>query len=142
MSRKVEAEHGIVCRLPGERFGYFGWPSIARMDDGTSKMRQSRLVVASSGLRTEHVCPFGKTVLNISTDDGHTWSAPEIINNSLLDDRDAGVVNLGGMDKVGFQALESMAKSSGSGGGGGGGGGCACACAGCACACACAGGGR
>ena len=56
---------------------------------------------------------------------------------------EGGVVNLGGMDKVGFEALESMAKSSGSsGGGGGGGGGCACACAGCACACACAGGGR
>jgi len=53
-----------------------------------------------------------------------------------------GVVNLGGVDKVGMDMLESMAKSSGSGGGGGGGGGCACACAGCACACACAGGGR
>ncbi len=54
---------------------------------------------------------------------------------------EGGVVNLGGVDKVGFEVLQSMAKSSGSGGGGGGGG-CACACAGCACACACAGGGR
>ncbi len=56
--------------------------------------------------------------------------------------KDGGVMNLGGMDKVGMNFLDSMAKSSGSGGGGGGGGGCACACAGCACACACAGGGR
>ncbi len=54
---------------------------------------------------------------------------------------EGGVVDLGGMDKVGFEALEAMAKSGGSSGGGGGGG-CACACAGCACACACAGGGR
>jgi len=89
MSKKVEAVHGIVCRLLGERFGYFGWPSIARMDDGT-------LVVASSGLRTAHVCPFGKTVLNFSEDDGHTWSPPQVINDSPLDDRDAGVVNLSG----------------------------------------------
>lgn len=52
-----------------------------------------------------------------------------------------GVVDLGGVDRVGMDMLKSMAESSGSGGGGGGGG-CACACAGCACACACAGGGR
>jgi len=89
MNKGVEVEHGVVCRLPGQRFGYFGWPSVARMDDGA-------LVVSSSGLRTRHVCPFGKTVLNRSHDDGHTWSPPEVINNSPLDDRDAGVVNLGG----------------------------------------------
>ncbi len=51
---------------------------------------------------------------------------------------EGGVVDLGGVDKVGMDALKSMAESSGSSGGGGGG----CACAGCACACACAGGGR
>jgi hypothetical protein len=55
--------------------------------------------------------------------------------------KSGGVMNLGGVDKVGMDFLETMAKSSG-GSGGGGGGGCACACAGCACACACAGGGR
>jgi sialidase-1 len=87
--RRVEAEHGVVCRMAGERFGYFGWPTVARLDDGT-------LVVASSGLRTVHVCPWGKTVLNVSRDDGRTWSAPRVINDSPIDDRDAGVVNLGG----------------------------------------------
>jgi sialidase-1 len=53
-------------------------------------------VVASSGLRTQHVDPFGKTVLNVSHDDGKTWSSPRVINDSPLDDRDAGVVSLGG----------------------------------------------
>jgi hypothetical protein len=86
--KQLHAEHGIVCRLPAERLGYFGWPSIARLDDGT-------LVVASSGLRSEHICPWGKTVLNISRDDGHTWSAPRVINDTPIDDRDAGVVHLG-----------------------------------------------
>jgi hypothetical protein len=87
--KRVEAEHGIICRRPGERFGYFGWPTVARLDDGT-------LIVASSGLRTAHVCPWGKTVLNVSGDDGASWSAPRAINDSPIDDRDAGAVNLGG----------------------------------------------
>ena len=92
MAPQLNAEHGIICRLPGERFGYFGWPTVARLDDGT-------LVVASSGLRSEHVCPFGKTVLNVSRDDGRTWSPPRVIQDSMIDDRDAGVVGLGG-DKL------------------------------------------
>lgn len=87
--RQLMAEHGVVCRMPGERLGYFGWPTVARMDDGL-------LIVASSGLRTAHVCPFGKTVLNVSTDDGRTWSAPRVIQDSMIDDRDAGVTSLGG----------------------------------------------
>ena len=89
MANKLVAEHGIVCRLPGERLGYFGWPTVARLDDGT-------LMVASSGLRSEHVCPWGKTVLNTSTDDGLTWSPARVIQDSAIDDRDAGVANLGG----------------------------------------------
>jgi hypothetical protein len=88
-SRTLEAEQGVVCRLPGERLSYFGWPTVARLDDG-------RLVVVSSGLRAEHVCPFGKTVLHESRDDGRTWSESRVIRDSLIDDRDAGVVSLGG----------------------------------------------
>jgi hypothetical protein len=87
--RTLAAEHGVVCRLPGERFGYFGWPTVARTDDG-------RLLVVSSGLRAEHVCPFGKTVLHESTDDGRTWSESRVIQDAPIDDRDAGIVNLGG----------------------------------------------
>jgi len=89
MEKRLTSEHGIICRLPGERFGYFGWPTVARMDDGT-------LLVASSGLRSEHVCPWGKTVLHVSADDGRSWSPSRVINDSPLDDRDAGIVNLGG----------------------------------------------
>lgn len=87
-TKKLKSEHGVVCRLSGDRFSYFGWPTAARLDDGT-------LLVASSGLRSHHICPFGKTVLNLSRDDGRTWSAPRVIQDSLIDDRDAGIVNLG-----------------------------------------------
>ncbi|MBI2190670.1 MAG: exo-alpha-sialidase [Planctomycetes bacterium] len=86
--KHLDAQHGIVCRRAGEKFGYFGWPSIARLDDDT-------LVAASSGLRSEHVCPWGRTVIHTSADNGCTWSAPRIINDSPLDDRDAGVIHLG-----------------------------------------------
>jgi sialidase-1 len=89
MTKRFTASHGIVCRLAGAKMGYFGWPSVARLHDGT-------LVAVSSGLRSEHVCPWGKTVANSSADDGLTWSSPRIINDSPLDDRDAGVVHLGG----------------------------------------------
>ena len=89
MNTRVSATHGVICRLPGERFGYFGWPSVTRMEDGT-------LVAASSGLRAGHICPWGKTVLFWSRDDGTTWSPPRIVNDTPLDDRDAGIVSLGG----------------------------------------------
>jgi sialidase-1 len=89
MTRRLDAEHAIVCRMPGEKFGYFGWPTVARLDDGT-------LLVASSGFRSEHVCPYGKTVLNVSRDNGRTWSPPRVIQDSIMDDRDAGIISLGG----------------------------------------------
>lgn len=87
--RKVNASHGIVCRKPGEKFGCFAWPTVARMDDGT-------LAVACSGLRSQHVCPWGKTVLSVSRDNGASWSEPRVIQDSMIDDRDAGIVHLGG----------------------------------------------
>lgn len=89
MTQPLVAQHGVVCRLAAEARGYFGWPTVARLTDST-------LLVASSGLRSSHVCPWGKTVLNVSHDDGRTWSAPQVLNDSPLDDRDAGIVSLGG----------------------------------------------
>ena len=89
MRKQVEAEHGVVVTRGGERFGYFGWPSVARMSGGD-------LVVACSGPRTRHVCPWGKTVLVTSRDEGRTWSEPDLLNDTPLDDRDAGIVNLNG----------------------------------------------
>jgi len=88
MEKRLNAKHGIICRLPGERFGYFGWPTVERLKDGT-------LFVASSGLRSEHICPWGKTVLNVSYDRGETWSPPRVIQDSPIDDRDAGIIKIG-----------------------------------------------
>lgn len=52
------------------------------------------LFVVFSGDREEHICPYGKTQMVTSIDGGQTWSQPTTINNTLLDDRDAGLVVL------------------------------------------------
>ena len=89
VDRKMDGTHGSICTLPEDFFGYFGWPSIAGLDDGT-------LVVAASGMRNAHICPYGRTVVFFSDDEGNTWSGPRVVNDFPLDDRDAGVLNLGG----------------------------------------------
>ena len=89
MDEKLQAEHGTVADYADEFFGYFGWPTVARMDDGT-------LIVSSSGLRNYHVCPFGRTVICTGADDGRTWTSPRVINDTPLDDRDSGIISLGG----------------------------------------------
>ena len=81
--------HGVVCSLPEEPLGYFGWPSIAKQADGT-------ICVVASGFRRGHVCPWGKTIICKSRDNGQTWTYPQVINNTPMDDRDAGIVSLGG----------------------------------------------
>ncbi len=72
----------VICKEPGD---YIGWPSIGMKADG-------ELMVVFSGERDAHVCPYGKTQLVRSQDGGESWSPPETINNTPLDDRDAGIV--------------------------------------------------
>ncbi len=64
---------------------YHGWPTIARLKDG-------RLMVACSGGREGHVCPFGRVDVMSSDDGGRTWGEPRTILDGPLDDRDAGIL--------------------------------------------------
>ena len=70
-----------------EKDRYIGWPTVCRLRNGD-------LLAVFSGDRDRHVCPYGKVQLVRSKDGGETWSAPKTIANGLLDDRDAGVVQL------------------------------------------------
>jgi len=72
----------VICKEPGR---YIGWPTIA-------KTREGELLIVFSGDRDEHVCPWGKTQMVRSRDGGKTWTTPVIINNTPLDDRDAGII--------------------------------------------------
>ncbi|MEA3254124.1 MAG: sialidase family protein [Chloroflexota bacterium] len=71
----------VICRQPGR---YIGWPTVAKASDG-------ELLVVFSGDRDAHVDPFGKTCLVRSSDHGATWSEAVVINDTPLDDRDAGL---------------------------------------------------
>lgn len=75
-----------------ERFGiisaqpeyYHGWPTLARRKNG-------ELLVTYSGGREAHVCPFGRVEIIRSRDNGESWSWPETILDTPIDDRDSGV---------------------------------------------------
>lgn len=79
---------GIVERSIESIFKYRGWPTVCKDENGT-------LFAACSGHRLRHVCPFGKNFLYRSHDGGESWSSPVIINDTPLDDRDAGLCPLG-----------------------------------------------
>src|SRR5437763_9917351 len=63
---------------------YHGWPTLARRANG-------ELLVAYSGGREAHICPFGRVELIRSSDNGRTWSFPEVILDTPIDDRDSGL---------------------------------------------------
>ena len=58
-----EKIHNTINRVQGSLFGYQGWPTVARDENGT-------LYAVISGFRLQHVCTFGKTVMHISKDNG------------------------------------------------------------------------
>jgi sialidase-1 len=78
------AEVDSIATLSMRPEYYHGWPTIARRASG-------ELLVVCSGGREQHVCPFGWVELMRSRDDGRTWSWPEVVMDSPLDDRDAGI---------------------------------------------------
>lgn len=73
---------GVVCKQMDR---YIGWPTVTRTSRG-------ELLIVFSGDRDAHVCPWGKTQMVRSRDEGKTWSSVVTINNSPMDDRDAGIL--------------------------------------------------
>ncbi len=88
MKKYPEKIHGTLHRSAESIFGFEGWPSVAKDENGT-------LYAVCSGFRVAHICPFGKTVMYVSHDEGKIWSPPIVIGDTPLDDRDAGILYLG-----------------------------------------------
>ncbi len=88
MEKHPEKTHGIVYRNSESIFSFNGWPSVTKDENGV-------LYAVCSGFRVAHICPFGKTVMYVSHNEGKTWSSPIVIGDTLLDDRDAGILYLG-----------------------------------------------
>lgn len=64
---------------------YHGWPTLSLLKNG-------EMVLAWSGGREGHVCPFGQVHYMRSSDGGESWCWPRVILDSGLDDRDAGIL--------------------------------------------------
>jgi sialidase-1 len=75
-------ETKVICKQPNK---YIGWPTITKTSSG-------ELLTVFSGNRDGHVCPYGIDQIISSKDNGETWSEPKTINNTPLDDRDAGIL--------------------------------------------------
>ena len=82
-------KHYIVGRNDNGFYRYQGWPTVCIDENGV-------LYAACSGNRLGHLCVFGKNYLYKSFDGGESWTPPAIINDTYLDDRDAGLTYLGG----------------------------------------------
>ncbi len=81
-------EPEIIMRSDIPHRDYFAWPTVARLRDG-------RIAVSASGFRRSHICPFGKAVMMTSSDEGTHYTVPEIVINTVLDDRDSGLCPFG-----------------------------------------------
>ena len=84
----IKEDVKTICSNKHGVHKYFGWPSVARLQDGS-------LAMVASGFRLSHICPFGKLVMCRSYDEGKSWSAPEIVMDTPLDDRDGGICPFG-----------------------------------------------
>lgn len=88
MEIKLIGELQTIMSNFGSKHCKFAWPTVARMKNG-------RIAVAASGYRRRHVCPFGKTVLSISENEGETYTVPAPVIDTVLDDRDGGLCPFG-----------------------------------------------
>ena len=83
-----EGDVSVVMSNFGSKHSYFGWPSVARLQNG-------KIAVVASGFRVQHVCPFGKTVIAFSEDEGNTYTLPMPVVDTVMDDRDGGITPFG-----------------------------------------------
>jgi len=80
-------QHGFLSPKGKKFAAYHAWPTVISLSDGA-------LLAAWSGERLKHICPFGKVLAARSADGGYTWGEPYIIQNTPLDDRDAGLCEI------------------------------------------------
>ncbi len=83
---------------------YHGWPTVARQ-------RSGKLLLVYSGGREAHVCPFGRVELMRSHDEGQSWTWPEVLLDSPIDDRDSGVLETAA-DSILVTSFTSLAYES------------------------------
>ena len=102
-------EKKIIIEKPDSVHNYFAWPTVTTLRDGS-------LAAVASGFRFDHVCPFGKSVIAYSYDGGKSWTEPNPVIDTILDDRDAGILNFGENDVIFTSFNNSIAFQKGNAG--------------------------
>lgn len=80
-------KHGFITPKAKNNFRHNGWPTVIALKDGT-------LLAGWSGDRLKHICPFGRVKMARSNDGGYTWLPPYTVQDTPLDDRDAGLLQV------------------------------------------------
>ena len=88
MKIKRIGEPKVIMSNRDSYHNYFAWPTVAKLQNG-------KIAVVASGFRLKHVCPFGKAVISYSENEGESYTAPAPIIDTVLDDRDAGILAFG-----------------------------------------------
>lgn len=78
----------VIMSNPESIHNYFAWPTVVRLKNG-------RIATGASGFRLAHICPFGKSTLSFSDDEGETYTLPMPVIDTVLDDRDTGLCPFG-----------------------------------------------
>lgn len=81
----VTAQVESITTITRQPHYYHAWPTLLR------RRKDGVLLAVYSGGREGHHCPFGRVELIRSADDGRTWSQPQILIDTPIDDRDAGI---------------------------------------------------
>ena len=93
MKIKRCGEPKVIIENPYGKHNFFSWPTAARLQNG-------KIAVVASGFRLSHVCPFGKTVISYSEDEGETYTLPAPVIDTPLDDRDGGILAFGSSNVI------------------------------------------
>ena len=88
MKIRLNGNLQIIMSNNDSYHNYFAWPTVTRLQNG-------KIAVVASGFRLSHVCPFGKTVISYSEDEGNTYTSPAPVFDTPLDDRDGGILAYG-----------------------------------------------
>lgn len=88
MKINILKEAEVIMSNPGGKHNFFAWPTVTKLQNG-------KVAVVASGYRLAHVCPFGKTVISYSEDEGNSYTVPAPVIDTVLDDRDGGILAYG-----------------------------------------------
>lgn len=88
MKINLIGKHKPIINQPFTTHKYQAWPTVAKLKNG-------KIVAGASAFRISHICPFGKTVIAYSDENGTSFTPPVAVIDTPLDDRDAGLCPFG-----------------------------------------------